>query len=65
MTLKDEIAARIAAIQEKAAADAAKAQADVAELQAHLASGATWLEQEAAAVHAWIDGIVARVRAAL
>jgi hypothetical protein len=65
MTLKDEIAARIAAVQAKAQADAAKAQAEVAELQAHLASGATWLEQEAAAVHTWIDAIVARVRAQL
>lgn len=58
MTLKEEIQAKIAAINEKA-------QADIAALEAELTTGGSWLDREAEAIKAALETLIAKVRAAL
>ena len=57
-TVREEIQAKIDAIKAKAAAE-------IAELEDHLAKGGNVIDQEFEAAKEWLEGVIAKARAAL
>ena len=65
MTLKEELEARIKALNDKLAADMAATQAEIKACEAHLSAIGPWLEQEADQVSAYWSSLIARIRTTL